>query len=277
MSEHDVHKPAEIARLVEAAGIAKVSAPVSVVFTLGVLAGAFIALGAAAYTVSMTGVEPGFGPTRVLGGVVFSLGLILVIVGGAELFTGNALIVMAWTEGRITGADVLKNWSIVFVGNTLGAVGIAFAMSVSGLLDGAVGATAATFAEAKATLGPLEGFMRGALCNALVCLAVWLSFAARSAEGKILAVLWPVTAFVALGFEHSIANLYLLPAGALAGAEIDAAGMVRNLVPVTIGNIVGGAGGVATAYRFAYLGERKAKTAASADKPEQPPGGSESQ
>jgi formate/nitrite transporter len=249
---HDAYKPAEIAALIETAGVAKAALPLHRVATLALLAGAFIGFGAAFWCVAMAGADPGFGPARVLGGTVFALGLILVVVGGAELFTGNALMVMAAVDGRITPGALLRNWGIVYVGNLIGAVGLAVAVGLSGLLDGPMGEVAARAAVAKAGLDPVEAFVRGALCNALVCLAVWLSFAARTATDKILAVLWPVAGFVALGLEHSVANMFLFPAGIWAGADVTMAGVVGNLLWVSLGNVVGGAGGVALAYRFAY-------------------------
>jgi formate/nitrite transporter len=249
---HDAYKPAQIAALIETAGVAKAALPLHRMATLALLAGAFIGFGAAFWCLAMAGADPGFGPHRVLGGVVFSLGLILVVVGGAELFTGNALMVMAAVDGRIGVAALARNWGVVYLGNLAGAVGLALAFGLSGLMEGPMGETAARAASAKATLGPVEAFVRGALCNALVCLAVWLSFAARSATDKILGVLWPVTAFVALGLEHSVANMFLFPAGIWAGADVTPAGVAGNLVWVTLGNIVGGAGGVALAYRYAF-------------------------
>jgi formate/nitrite transporter len=249
---HDAYKPAEIAALIETAGVAKAALPLHRVATLALLAGAFIGFGAAFWCVAMAGADPGFGPARVLGGTVFALGLILVVVGGAELFTGNALMVMAAVDGRITPGALLRNWGIVYVGNLIGAVGLAVAFGLSGLPDGPMGEVAARAAVAKAGLDPVEAFVRGALCNALVCLAVWLSFAARTATDKILAVLWPVAGFVALGLEHSVANMFLFPAGIWAGADVTMAGVVGNLLWVSLGNVVGGAGGVALAYRFAY-------------------------
>ncbi len=249
---HDAYKPAEIAALIETAGVAKAALPLHRMATLAMLAGAFIGFGAAFWCMAMAGADPGFGPHRVLGGAVFALGLILVIVGGAELFTGNALMVMAVVDRRITLGALLRNWGIVWLGNLVGAVGLAVAFGLSGLLDGPMGAVAAKAAAVKAMLPPVEAFVRGALCNALVCLAVWLSFAARSATDKILGVLWPVTAFVALGLEHSVANMFLFPAGLWAGSEASLAGVASNLFWVTLGNVVGGAGGVALAYRFAY-------------------------
>jgi formate/nitrite transporter len=249
---HDAYKPAEIASLIETAGVAKAALPLHRLITLAMLAGAFIGFGAAFSCVAMAGADPAFGPARVLGGMVFALGLILVVVGGAELFTGNALMVMAAVDRRITLPALLRNWGIVYVGNLIGAVGLAIAFGFSGLLDGPMGAFAAKAASAKASLDPVEAFVRGALCNALVCLAVWLSFAARTATDKILGVLWPVTAFVALGLEHSVANMFLFPAGLWAGSDAALAGVIGNLVWVTLGNIVGGAGGVALSYRYAY-------------------------
>ena len=249
---HYAYKPAEIAALIETAGVAKAALPLRRMATLALLAGAFIGFGAAFWCMAMAGADPGFGPQRVLGGVAFALGLILVVVGGAELFTGNALMVMAAVDRRITPGALMRNWGIVWLGNLVGAVGLAVAFGLSGLLDGPMGAVAAKTATAKAGLPPVEAFVRGALCNALVCLAVWLSFAARTATDKILGVLWPVAAFVALGLEHSVANMFLFPAGLWAGSEASWAEVAANLLWVTLGNVAGGAGGVALAYRFAY-------------------------
>lgn len=249
---HEAYGPAEIAALIETAGVAKAALPLHRMATLALLAGAFIGFGAAFWCVAMAGADPGFGPERVLGGAAFALGLILVVVGGAELFTGNALMVMAAVDRRITVAALMRNWGIVWLGNLVGAVGLAVAFGLSGLLDGPMGAVAAKAATAKAGLPPVEAFVRGALCNALVCLAVWLSFAARTATDKILGVFWPVAAFVTLGLEHSVANMFLFPAGLWAGSEATVAAVLANLLWVTLGNVVGGAGGVALAYRFAF-------------------------
>jgi formate/nitrite transporter len=248
----DAYRPAEVARLIEEAGVAKAGLPFVPLLTLACLAGAFIAFGAAAYAAVMTGADLAYGPSRFLGGVVFSLGLILVIVGGAELFTGNALIVMAWVDGKVTIAGLLRNWMIAFAGNLLGALAIVALFYASGLLGGPAGQTTATIAKAKLALGPLEAFTRGILCNALVCLAVWLTFAARTAAGKILSIIFPISAFVLLGLEHSIANMYLIPAAWAAGADVTLAGFLGNLIPVTLGNIAGGSGGIALTYWLAY-------------------------
>jgi formate/nitrite transporter len=250
----DAYGPARIAALVEAAGTAKARMPLGQMVTLAMLAGAFIGFGAALFLMVMTGADPGHGPTRLLAGAAFALGLILVIVGGAELFTCNALMVMAAVDGRISLRELGLAWAVVYLGNLIGAVGLAVAFWPTGLLGAPFGATAAGVAEAKAGLSALEAFSRGVLCNALVCLAVWLSVGARTAAGKILAVLWPVAAFVALGFEHSVANMFLFPLAYFAGADLAAGAVAANLIWVTLGNVLGGAGGVALAYRHAFQG-----------------------
>ena len=252
----EAYAPAEMAARVEEAGVGKAGLPLSSTLILAVLAGAFIAFGAMFYTVASTGNGLGFGPSRVIGGVAFSLGLILVIVGGAELFTGNALIVMAWASRRISLAALLRNWLCVYAGNLVGALGAAVLVYLSGTLaleNNAVARTAIMIAEAKISLPADQAFFRGVLCNALVCLAVWLAFAARDVAGKILAIIWPVSAFVALGFEHSVANMYLIPVGMLAGSGLDIGGFAANLLWVSLGNIVGGASGVALVYWIIYL------------------------
>ncbi|SLN33114.1 formate/nitrite transporter family protein [Oceanibacterium hippocampi] len=259
----DAHKPAEMARLVTESGIVKARLPALTLFTLALLAGAFIAFGAMFYTVVITGSTIGFGPTRLLGGLAFSLGLVLVIVGGAELFTGNNLIAMAWADRRVTTAEMLRNWGIVYAGNFAGALGAALFLHLAGGLaagDGAVAETAIRIAEGKAALGPVEAFFRGLLCNALVCLAVWLCFAARDVAGRIAAIIFPISAFVALGFEHSVANMYLLPIGMLAGANVGIGAATANLAIVTAGNIAGGALLVALVYWVVYLRGRGGST-----------------
>jgi formate/nitrite transporter len=260
-SEHnptgiDAFRPAAMARRVEAAGVVKARLPLVPLAVLSVLAGVFIGFGAIFYLVVTTGAGELFGPMRLLGGVAFSLGLILVIVGGAELFTGNALIVMAWAGSQVTTRALLRNWAIAYVGNFVGAAALAAAIAAAGILDldgGAVGEHAASVAMAKLALAPSVAFTRAVLCNALVCLAVWLTFAADSAAGKILAILWPISAFVAIGFEHSVANMFLLPLGMAAGAEAGVGAIAANLAVVTIGNVIGGAGGVAVTYWACYL------------------------
>ena len=249
----DAYAPAEIAQRVGSAGQVKAALPLDKLATLAVLAGVFIGLGAALYTVVMTGSALGFGPARLIGGLAFSLGLVLVVVAGAELFTGNALIVMAWADRKVPTLALARNWAVSLAGNAVGAVVLALAVYHSGVLDaGGTRQTAIAIAETKAALSAKEAFVRGILCNVLVCLAVWLSFACHSVTDKILSVMLPIAAFVALGFEHSIANFYLIPVGMLAGADVSMAQLIANLVPVTLGNLVGGAGGVAGVYWLVY-------------------------
>jgi formate/nitrite transporter len=256
-SPQDAYPPAQVARLVEQVGVKKATLPAVQTLALGVLAGAFIAFGAMYFTLVMTGSELGFGPSRLLGGLAFSLGLILVVVGGAELFTGNNLIVMAWAERKVTSLQLARNWSLVYVANLIGSLGSALMVFWSGALslgDGAVAETAVRIGEAKVALGFGQAFFSGILCNILVCLAVWLCFAAHDVAGKVLAIIFPISAFVALGFEHSIANMYLIPIAWLAGAEAVTIGsFLANLVPVTLGNIVGGGLFVALVYWLIYL------------------------
>ncbi len=252
----DAYTPGEIAQRVENAGVTKAGLATVPTLVLGVLAGAFIAFGAILYMVVITNSGLGFGPERLLGGVAFSLGLILVLVGGAELFTGNSLIVFAWADGKISAAALLRNWLLVYLGNFMGATAMVAMVHITGLhnlADGAVGATAMGIAEGKLALTPLEAFSRGILCNVLVCLAVWLCFAAHSVVSKILAIVFPISGFVALGFEHSVANMYMIPAGWLAGSGlVSFQGYVENLAVVTAGNIIGGGVLVAGVYWLVY-------------------------
>ena len=249
----DAYKAGEIAVRIEQAGVSKTRLAFTQLITLSVLAGVFIGLGGAFYTLAMTGVDTGFGPARILGGLAFCLGLILVVVGGAELFTGNVLMVMAWVDHRISAVAMMRTWAIVYLGNLAGSIGLAVLVWLSGSLAGESALLAAKIAEGKMALPLVEAFVRGVLCNALVCLAVWLTFAARTVAGKVLAIVWPITAFVALGFEHSVANMYLIPVGMFAGATGSLIGVLGNLAAVTLGNLVGGAGGVALAYWLGVL------------------------
>jgi len=271
----DAYAPDQIARRIEVIGIAKARLSTLPLFTLAMLAGAFIALGAMFYTVAVTDTGLGLGPTRLLGGFAFSLGLILVLIGGAELFTGNALIVMGWASGKISTRALMRNWAIVYVGNFVGAVGMAMLAYGSGYLHmggHVVAATAVKTAVGKVNLSFGVAFVRGILCNILVCLAVWLCMATQNVVSKILAIIFPITAFIALGFEHSIANMYFIPMGIFAAvdpamvevvrlagsgaANLGAGGLAANLIPVTLGNIVGGGMFVALAYYVIYLRER---------------------
>jgi formate transporter len=269
----DALLPAEMAERAEAVGVRKAQSALAATFSLAVLAGAFIALGALFSTTVIAGtasVWP-FGVTRLLAGVVFSLGLILVVVGGAELFTGNNLIVMAWASHKVSTGAMLRNWAVVYLGNLVGAVGTAGLAILARQYTfggGAVGVTLLSIARAKTDLDFGQAFFLGVLCNALVCLAVWLSYSARSTIDRMAVVVPPIAAFVAAGFEHSVANMYFVPVGLLlmavdpafaASAGLDLSGVTwtsfvaRNLTPVTLGNVAGGAGLVAVVYWFVYL------------------------
>ncbi len=270
----DALLPPEMARRAEEIGAAKIAMGGGRVVTLAVLAGAFIAFGGIFSTVVLTADGASWGLTRMLAGVVFSLGLVMVVVGGAELFTGNNLTVMAWAGGRVGTGAVLRNWALVYAGNFAGGFGVAVAAYGARLHEaggGAVGVTAHGIAAAKLQPGFVQAVLLGVLCNVLVCLAVWLSYSARSTTDRILAVVPPVAAFVAAGFEHSVANMYFVPfallmgsldPGFLAARGLDAqvltwAGfLARNLLPVTIGNVLGGAVLVGGVYWFVYLGPR---------------------
>jgi formate transporter len=200
----------------------------------------------------------GYGATRLLGGLSFSLGLILVVLAGAELFTGNNLIAMAWASNLISTRDMMRNWLLAYFGNVVGCLGTVLLVAwseIANLGGGAVGQMAIRIARTKADLSFTEAFTRGILGNALVCLAVWLAIGARSVTDKIMAILLPITAFVAIGFEHSIANWFFLPYGIALDkqGEISIPGVVRNLATVSAGNIVGGTLLVAGVYWVAYL------------------------
>jgi formate/nitrite transporter len=260
----DAYTPAQIAMRVREIGVTKATMPVQTMFALAILAGAFIALGSLFFTVTMTsGITappPAFGFMRLVGGLAFSVGLILVVVGGAELFTGNNLIAMAWASGRVTTQQVVKNWGWVYLGNLIGAMGTAVLVWLAGvqtMSDGAVGETMVRIARSKISLDPVSAVARGILCNVLVCLAVWLCMGARSVTDKILAIVFPITAFVACGFEHSVANMYFLPIGiALAAgtsAPLSVTEAFGNLALVTIGNVLGGTVLVALVYWSVYL------------------------
>jgi len=276
-SSIDALLPPAMAAKAEAVGVKKANMDAVRVFVLSVLAGAFIALGAVFATTAVAGASGHipYGVTRVLAGVVFSLGLILVIVGGAELFTGNNLIVMAWANRKISTGLLLRNWGIVYVGNFVGAVATAAIVFLSGQFvfgDAEIGAVALATAQSKVTLGFTQALCLGILCNILVCLAVWLAFSARTTADRILAIVPPIAAFVAAGFEHSVANMYFIPIGlfiksgapnsfwtAIGKTPADMADLTwhglffDNLLPVTLGNIIGGAVLVGAVYWFVYL------------------------
>jgi formate transporter len=286
----DAWLPPQMANRAEQIGIRKANMDFWSMLSLSILAGAFIAAGAIFSTTiaSGSGALP-YGVARLLTGFTFCLGLIMVIVAGAELFTGNNLIIMAWANGKVPTLKVLRNWVIVYTGNFIGSIMTVFIMMGAQqytFSKGLIGVTALNTALSKATLQPLQAFFLGIMCNALVCMAVWLCFSARSTIDRILSIVFPITAFVAAGFEHSIANMYFIPMGLLikqfatpsfwaldslakATPPVTAATyanltwgsfLVNNLIPVTLGNIVGGTVLVGMVYWFAYLRvQRKAQ------------------
>jgi formate/nitrite transporter len=267
----DAYSPQQIAERVDNIGVTKARLPLLSMAMLGMLAGAFIGLGALYFTLVISDAGLSFAVARVLGGVCFSLGLLLVVVAGAELFTGNNLLAMAWADGKVSTTEVLRNWVVVCAANFAGAAGLALLVFLSGhagMNSGAVAQSYLKIAIAKSTMPVTELFFRGVLCNVLVCMAVWMVLAGRSVVDKFFAIVLPISAFVAAGFEHSIANMYFFPLALLlkesgialpAGADaITVYAMFRNLVPVIAGNIVGGSVLVALVYYVIYI--RPSKT-----------------
>lgn len=275
----DTNLPDAMALRAEEIGVRKARLDLLSLFVLAILGGAFIAFGGMFATVVTAGAEDAmpFGVTRLLAGLVFSLGLVLVIVGGAELFTGNALIVMAWAGRQVSTGALLRNWVVVFVGNLVGGMATAGMIFASGQYqfgDGAVGAAALAQANAKCALGFGEALALGLLCNVLVCLACWLCYSARSTTDRIVAIVLPIAAFVAGGFEHSVANMFAIPIGLMIKAwaapefwqaigktaadypDLSWAGFGHNLLPVVIGNVIGGGVLVGGVYWVVYLRRR---------------------
>lgn len=293
----DALMPRQIAFKAEDVGVTKARLDFMSMFLLAVLAGAFISMGAVFSTVSVAGaagVVP-YGLARVMAGVSFSLGLVLVVIAGAELFTGNNLLIMAFASRKVTAMEVLRNWVVVYTGNFFGALATAYFMFLAGLHhngSSAVGRVALLTAQPKCDLRFDEAFIRGVYCNALVCLAVWLCMSCRSTGEKIAAVMFPVTAFVAAGFEHSVANMYFIPAAMFIRqsappefwetvklAPADFSGitwsrfLIHNLIPVTLGNIVGGGLFVGSIYWVIYARKRPGAGPALAAPGQPSPGG----
>ncbi|QIO34892.1 formate/nitrite transporter family protein [Bradyrhizobium sp. 1(2017)] len=262
----EAYSPAEIKEAVERVGVKKATLPFLTSFMLAIVAGGGIGFGAVYYTIVASDPTFSFATVRVVGGLAFTLGLVLVLVGGAELFTGNNLIVMAWASGKVSTRTMLRNWTIVWLGNLLGALGLVVLVYFSHHLDmndGRIGLSVLNTAAGKIRPDMATLFFKGVLCNVLVCAAVWLAYAGRSVTDKMVAVVLPISAFIAAGFEHCVANMYFLPLAWLlvqtghAPANFDASlitisGIFHNLVPVTLGNIVGGAGLVGAVYWVIY-------------------------
>lgn len=259
----DAFSPKEIARKVEDVGAAKARLPLRSMLMLGILAGAFIGLGALYYVIVRSDASLGAAIKQILGGMAFALGLILVVVAGAELFTGNNLLVMAWADRKITTFELLRSWAVVCTGNFIGAVGLAilaFLARHAEINEGLIGQEYLRIASQKVALPFSTAFFRGVLCNALVCLAVWMAMAGRSVVDKVVAIVVPVSAFVAAGFEHSVANMYFIPMAMLlqmlGGNESQEAitwlDFLHNLIPVLLGNLVGGSVLVGLVYYLIY-------------------------
>ncbi len=291
----DAIMPPGMATKAEDIGVKKAGLPAMNMFFLAILAGAFIAIGAifattvgagsmavkdaAGAAAFSTGLP--YGVTRLLMGLVFTVGLILVVVGGSELFTGNNLIIMAFADGKVSLGALLRNWAIVYTGNFVGSVitaAIVFLGKQYTFGGGAIGLTTLNIGEAKTSFTFIQAVALGIMCNALVCMAVWLCYSARSTTDKILSIIPPIACFVAAGFEHSIANMYFIPVALFVKTWGDASFFeaigktaenfphltwgnffLMNLLPVTIGNIIGGAGMVGLIYWFVYLRKAKAK------------------
>ncbi len=278
----DALLPLEMARKAEEIGASKAKQDLLNTAVLAILAGAFIAFGAVFATLITSGSDLPYGVTKTLAGLAFSLGLILVVVGGAELFTGNNLLTMAWASRKVSTWQMLRNWIIVYFGNMFGAFSIVTMILLSGhhlFGEGAIASNIIHIADAKCHLGFLQAIVLGILCNILVCLAIWLCYSARTTQGKILAITFPITAFVSAGFEHSVANMYFIPMGIMVKNSADpliwnymeaypsqfasltwSNYFIHNLLPVSIGNIIGGAVFVGLAYWFIYLRSRKSSS-----------------
>lgn len=260
----DAFSPKQIAEKVDSIGVVKARLPLLSMIMLGILAGAFIGLGALYFVLVKSDPSFSFATGQVLGGLSFSLGLLLVVVAGAELFTGNNLLAMAWADKKITTSELLNNWLIVCGANFIGATGLAVLVFLSGHTDlnqGAIADQYLKIAEAKCNLPFWTAFFRGVLCNVLVCMAVWMALAGRSVIDKAVAIIFPISAFVAAGFEHSIANMYFIPLamllkafsdGGTAAESVTLLGFIGNLIPVILGNLVGGSVLVGFVYHVIY-------------------------
>lgn len=268
----NLFSPAEIAKNYITIGKNKVNTPIDKMFLLAVIAGAFIALGGVGSSTAAVGVEPA-SVGKLISGCIFPGGLTLVLLAGSELFTGNCLLSILLLEKEITLAGMLKNWVVVYLGNLVGGMFVAAGMTYSGhysLYNNGMAVSMLSTAAAKCSIGFGEAVIKGIFCNFLVCLAVWVSFAAKDAAGKVISLFFPIMIFVICGFEHCVANMYYISAGifakgipvyaeaaAAAGVDISAVTwgnfFITNLVPVTIGNIIGGSICVGAVYWYLYL------------------------
>ena len=262
-----MNSPAEIAKLYVDIGASKSKLPTGRMFMLAVFGGLFIAMGGLGSSIASYGVQPQ-ALARILGALVFPIGLMMILVGGGELFTGNSLIIMAVLDRRASFGNMIRNWVVVYIGNLVGSLIIAAIVGYSGLLsyfDGAMAQVAVNTAVAKVNLTFLQAFLRGVLCNFMVCIAVWAAVSASDIVSKIAAMFLPIFLFVLCGFEHCVANMYFIPVGMLSSFlnNIPAGDMdwltfaykfgVCNMLPVTLGNITGGAIMVGLGYWYIYI------------------------
>lgn len=250
-----VNSPAEIADIWIGNGVKKANLSIGKMIVLGMLAGAFIGFGACVFVQATAAGGDAFQSmaAKLIGAALFPVGLMMVILCGAELFTGNNLLTLALMDKKITAGKMVKNWVIVYIGNLIGSVLLAFLLAKSGLFADAAGERAMAIASAKTSIPFMPALIRGILCNILVVLACWMQAGAKDLIGKIFAIWFPIMMFVFAGFEHSVANMTYIPLGIFLGADVTwGAFFVSNLVPVTIGNMLGGACVVPFAYYYAY-------------------------
>jgi Formate/nitrite family of transporters len=262
----EAYTPQEIEAAVEKLGVKKAHSTVMASLGQAFLAGMYIGFGGLFFCIVLADTTLGFAAQRILGGLVFALGLGLVAVAGAELFTGNCLLTMAWFQGQIKSWEVGKNWVIIWFGNLIGALTLVFLVFMShhyAMNNGEVGNAVIKLAVSKLTPDFTTIFFKGILCNILVCLGMWMSYAGKSVTDKMIGLVLPVMAFIAAGFEHCIANMYLLPLAYVlvqhghipAGLDVSVVTIpmiVHNLIPATLGNIVGGGIFVGGVYWFIY-------------------------
>lgn len=273
--------PAEVAEATVATVEKKASLPVSSMLVLGGIAGAFVAVAAEASTMATQDI-PLFGPSKYVASIIFGAALMMVVIAGAELFTGNSLLFVGVLEKRFGFGPMLRNWFWVYFANFIGSLLIVGLVAGAGMFkinNGVFAAATVKAAFGKISLSFVEALIRGILCNWLVTLGVWMAYAAKDIGGKILAIFFPISVFVISGFEHSVANMYYIPAGIVAKAQPAVAALthltpdqlaslnvsnfvVKNLIPVTIGNIIGGAVCVGALYWFVYLRKSSASRAA---------------
>lgn len=257
--------PKEIAEKVESIGITKSQMPILQLILLGILAGSYIGFGAMYYTIVKSDSSLSFAVSQLLCGLVFSLGLVLVSISGAELFTGNNLLLLAWSKKKITAYSVIKNWTLIIFANLIGALVLAYIIYWSGhtaMNEGRIAETYVKVANAKASLSFSHAFLKGILCNILVCLSVWMAYAGQTIVDKVMGIIFPISAFVAAGFEHSVANMYILSIGLLEKSNVDyvaealtLGGALGYLIPVLLGNVIGGGVFVGLVYSTIYKSE----------------------